>query len=76
IIKQILAGAQVVELCSVLMKEGIGRIEGYIREIQEYMQRKGFNSLDDFRGKMSQESIEHPETYERSQYIKAIVGIY
>jgi len=76
IIKQILAGAKVVEICSVLMKDGLDQIEGYLQDIRDYMDRKGFSSLDDFRGKMSQESQEHPEAYERSQYIRSIVGIY
>lgn len=75
IIKQILAGANVVELCSVLMQDGLDKINVFLKEIEEYMQRHNFETLDDFRGKMSQESMEHPEAYERSQYIKAIVGI-
>jgi len=76
IIKQILAGASAVEMCSALMKGGIDQIGLYLKEIEAYMDRKGFAVLDDFRGKMSQESLEHPEAYERSQYIKALVGIY
>jgi dihydroorotate dehydrogenase (fumarate) len=39
------------------------------------MDRQGFSSIDQFRGRMSQESQKHPEVYERSQYIKALVGI-
>ena len=34
-----------------------------------------FSSIDDFRGKMSQEESEKPEFYERMQYIRAFVGI-
>lgn len=75
IIKQVLAGANAVEVCSVLMKEGIEQIGSFLEEVRAYMAKKGFEKLDDFRGLMSQESQEHPETYERSQYIKAIVGI-
>lgn len=75
VIKQVLAGAHAVEMCSIFMKNGINVIEKYLNEIEEWMQRKGFEKLSDFRGKMSQESVEHPEAYERSQYIKALVGI-
>lgn len=75
IIKQILAGAHAVEMCSVFMKNGIEIIDTYLKEIEQWMQRKGFDSLDDFRGKMSQESFTHPEAYERSQYVKSLVGI-
>jgi len=75
VVKQILAGAKAVELCSSLMKNGLEVIPRMVEELSQYMERHGFESLDDFRGKMSQESIDHPETYERSQYIKSIVGI-
>jgi len=75
IIKQILAGAHVVEMCSVFMKKGIEIIDTYLKEIEQWMEGKGFDSLTDFRGKMSQESLEHPEAYERSQYVKSLVGI-
>jgi dihydroorotate dehydrogenase (fumarate) len=75
VIRQLLAGAKAVEICSAFMKEGIGKVEVFLSEIESWMNKKGFSSIDDFRGKMSQEELEHPEVYERSQYIKAIVGI-
>ncbi len=75
IIKQTLAGAHAVEMCSTFMKNGINTIETYLKEIETWMERKGYEKLTDFRGIMSQEEIDHPEAYERSQYIKALVGI-
>lgn len=75
VIKQLLAGAQVTEICSMLMKKGISEIGTLTRGLEEWMDRQGFTSIDQFRGRMSQESQEHPEVYERSQYIKALVGI-
>lgn len=75
IIKQVLAGAHAVEMCSTYMKNGINTIETHLKEVEEWMQRKGYERLVDFRGLMSQEEVEHPEAYERSQYIKSLVGI-
>src|SRR6056297_3592314 len=75
IIKQVLAVAHAVEMCSSLMKNGIEIIDTYLKEMEQWMDRKGFDSLTDFRGKMSQESLVHPEAYERSQYVKSLVGI-
>ena len=75
IIKQVLAGAHAVEMCSAYMKNGINTIETHLKEVEDWMQRKGYDRLVDFRGLMSQEAVEHPEAYERSQYIKALVGI-
>lgn len=75
VVQQLLAGAQVVEVCSAFMKHGIEKAGDFLGEIEEWMDRKGFSSIEEFRGRMSQQNMEHPEVYERSQYIKAIVGI-
>jgi len=44
-------------------------------EVEEWMKRHNYNSIEDFRGKLCQEESSNPEAYERSQYIKALVGI-
>ncbi|RKX92505.1 MAG: dihydroorotate oxidase [Spirochaetes bacterium] len=75
VVKQLLAGAKSVQLCSVLMNEGLDTISEIRNYLSEWMDGKGFGSIDDFRGKLSQSSSEHPESYERSQYVKALVGI-
>jgi dihydroorotate dehydrogenase (fumarate) len=75
VIKQLLAGAKVTEVCSQLMRKGVGEIASLTQGLEEWMDRKGFSSVEEFRGKMSQENLDHPEVYERSQYIKALVGI-
>jgi len=75
VIKQLLAGAKVTEVCSQLMRKGVGEIETLTQGLTEWMDRKGYASIEEFRGMMSQERMEHPEVYERSQYIKALVGI-
>jgi len=75
VIKQLLAGATVVQLCSTLYLNGVERIGQILREIEEWIDGHGFTSLSEVRGKLSQMQSEHPELYERLQYIKALVGI-
>ncbi len=75
VIKQLLAGATVVQLCSTLYLNGIKHIDTILKETEAWMKNKGFESIDEFRGKMSQMQSEYPESYERIQYIKALVGI-
>jgi dihydroorotate dehydrogenase (fumarate) len=70
VIKQILAGAQTVQLCSTLYKNGMESIEEINSEIKEWMQEHNFNSLSDFRGKLSYANIEDPQLYERAQFMK------
>ncbi len=74
-IKQILAGAQTVQLCSVLYKNGVQHVEEILTDIQNWMNNKGFKSLADFRGRLSQKHSQTPESFERLQYIKLFVGI-
>ncbi|HQP03764.1 MAG TPA: dihydroorotate dehydrogenase-like protein [Bacteroidales bacterium] len=70
VIKEILAGAQTVQVCSVLYKKGMKVIESMIDEMQEWMDDHKYTSLSNFRGKLSYSNITDPETYERAQFIK------
>ena len=74
-VKQLLVGARAVQLCSALYRNGINHIQRSLVEIEEWMKRRGFEKIEDFRGKLSQNESVNPEVYERTQYIKALVGI-
>jgi dihydroorotate dehydrogenase (fumarate) len=69
-IKQILAGASVVEIASVLYKNGIGYISEMLKYLESWMDKKGFNYIDQFKGKLSQEKDSQPDVYERLQFMK------
>jgi len=75
VIKQILVGARAVELCSTLYLHGMGQIKVILDEVEKWMETKGYENLDDFRGKMSHKNSKQPEYFERQQYIRALVGI-
>ena len=74
-IKQLLAGAQVIQICSNLYQKGMGRIKEILEELSSWMDTHGYQKIDEFRGKMSMEVSEKPEYYERLQYIKVLVGL-
>lgn len=74
-IKLLLAGATVVQLCSTLYRNGLGQIELILAQLQKWMQARQFECLADFRGRLSQAKSEDPASFERVQYIKALVGI-
>ncbi|TYO98214.1 dihydroorotate dehydrogenase (fumarate) [Geothermobacter ehrlichii] len=74
-VKQLLAGAQVVQLCSTLYQHGLERIGEIRQQLSDWMQQKGFDSLDRFRGRLSRSHSDQPESFERLQYIKLFVGI-
>lgn len=75
VIKQILAGASAVQICSTLYINGLSQIENIIFDVQEWMRRNEYARLDEFRGIVSQENALKPEYYERQQYIRALVGV-
>lgn len=70
VIKQILAGARVAQVCSALYKNGPSVITRMLGFIEEWMKEQNFESLEDFRGKMGYKKIKNPILYERAQFMK------
>jgi dihydroorotate dehydrogenase (fumarate) len=74
LIKQLLAGADAVQVASTLYQNGKGRIGEMLKTLEEWMEGKGYNKLSDFRGKMSQAKSSNPAAYERVQFMKYFGG--
>ncbi len=75
LIKQILAGADAVQVASTLYKNGKGQIAEMLKTLEEWMAKKGYDSLADFKGKMSQAKSSNPAAYERVQFMKYFGGV-
>ncbi|HQV59649.1 MAG: dihydroorotate dehydrogenase-like protein [Chitinophagaceae bacterium] len=75
VIKYILAGADVVMTASSLYKNGIPYLKTMNKELQDWMYMMGFESIDSFKGSMSQQHISDPTAYERANYIKILEGV-
>jgi len=52
VVKNILAGATTVQVCTVLYQEGYGAIGEMLTGLENFMKRKGYQSIHDFRGKI------------------------
>jgi len=74
IIKQLLAGANAVQIASAFYKNGKGVIENMLDDLSTWMDQKKFKKIDDFRGKLSQEKSQNPAAYERVQFMKYFSG--
>jgi len=74
VIKEILAGANAVQVVSALYKNGIESISDMLLEVKDWMEKHGFENLDDFRGKMSQVNSPNPAEYERVQFMRYFEG--
>ncbi len=70
VVKQLLAGAEVVQVCSVLYKNGVQYLGRMNADLKAWMEKKQYRSIDEFRGKMNYANLEDPAAYERAQFIK------
>ena len=72
-VKMILAGATGVQVVSTIYKKGIHQVEVMLEEMKAWMKKKGYQSLDDFRGKLSREQLTDPFAYKRAQYVDILM---
>lgn len=72
VIKYLLAGADVVMTASSLYKNGVNYLVTLNRDLRNWMTGMGFDDIDSFKGKLSQQYIYDPTLYERSNYIKIL----
>ncbi|PKQ63375.1 hypothetical protein BZG02_08290 [Labilibaculum filiforme] len=70
IIKHLLAGADAVQLASVLYKNGPEYIDVLSKELYAWMEEHNFKKISDFKGKMSQSKSNDPAAFERVQFMK------
>lgn len=74
VVKQLLAGAKTVQVCSVLYKKGVDYLEKIIEFVDNWMDKRKIKNLDEIRGRMSYKRIPDPAVYERSQFMKYFSG--
>ena len=70
VIKQILAGAAAVQICSVLYRKNPDHIGVMLTQMDDWMKRHEFATIHDFQGKLSQGRTGNPAAYERVQFMK------
>jgi dihydroorotate dehydrogenase (fumarate) len=69
VIKMLLAGADTVQLVSTLYRNGIEVIRSINEETGKWMDGRGYETIDSFRGKLSLKKSENRTPYERAQYL-------
>ena len=73
VIKMLLAGSDAVQIVSTLYKNKIGHISTMLNTINNWMDKKGYKTIDDFRGKLSKNKYKDPFVYTRGQYVDALL---
>ncbi len=70
VVKCLLAGADAVQVCSVLYNNGIGHIKKMNKQVADWMDKKDFKHIEDFRGRLNYLNFEKPTVFERTQFMK------
>jgi dihydroorotate dehydrogenase (fumarate) len=70
VVKQLLAGANAVQVASTLYRNGLDTVSELNSGLVEWMKRKGYGTIDEFRGSLSQQNVANPAAYDRVQFVK------
>ena len=73
-IKMLMAGADIVMLCSVLLKNGLDSIRGIETDMSNWLSEHDYESVRQLLGSMSQKNCSDPSAFERAHYMRAIMG--
>jgi len=75
VVKQLLAGAKAVQVCSTLYKNGLEQLDVINKELIQWMEKNNYSKISDFDGKMSFKKGESPAAFQRVQFMKHFAGI-
>ena len=73
VIKMLLAGADSVQVVSAVYKNKASHITGMLEMLEEWMDARGYKTIDAFKGKLSMKNIKDPYAYKRAQYVDIIM---
>lgn len=71
-IKALLAGADVVHVCSALLERGPNHLRTLIAGLTEWMEEKEYESVRQLKGSVSHAHAADPPAYERANYLKVL----
>jgi dihydroorotate dehydrogenase (fumarate) len=71
-LRLLLAGADVVHMCSALLKNGPEHLGEVLNGIQQWMEEKGYESLSQFQGRLSHAQAGNPAAYARANYLQLL----
>ena len=70
VIKQLLAGATVTQIATTVYKNGPEKINEMLNFVHAWMEDNGYNYVEQFRGKLSNNASDNADVHERVQFMK------
>ena len=72
VLKAMMAGASVAMMASELLHNGFGRVPAILADIEKWMVDHEYDSIQQMKGSLSQQSVKEPAAFERANYMKAL----
>ncbi|RLT98066.1 dihydroorotate dehydrogenase-like protein [Ketobacter sp.] len=72
LLKTLLVGADAVQLCSVLFEQGIDEMARLRDQLEDWLDRKGYDGVDAIKGLMSYGKAKDPSAFERANYLQVL----
>ena len=72
VLKMLMAGARVTQLCSVLFRHGLEQIRVIEHDLTQWLTEHEYESVTQLLGSMSQLNCADPAEFERAQYVRAL----
>jgi len=76
ILKAMMAGADIAQMTSVLLKEGVEKIKPLLKDMAEWMEKHEYDSIETLKGSLSQKSCPDPSAFERANYMKVLKSYF
>jgi dihydroorotate dehydrogenase (fumarate) len=73
-LKAVMAGANVAMMASELIARGPSRATQMLSDMSKWMESYEYESIQQMRGSMSQQSVAEPAAFERANYMKALTS--
>lgn len=74
VIKMILAGATCIQCVTTLYKNGIKHLQTILKDLEKWMDEKGYKDIQSFRGRLSKKNTKDPWMYTRAQYVRLLTS--
>jgi len=72
VVKATMAGAHVTQIVSALLRNGPGHLRTIRSDLEAWLEKNEWNTLEEMRGNMGFERISDPEAYERNNFRMAL----
>jgi len=72
IIKALMAGADIANVCSVLLQEGLEKITNLLEGVVAWMEAHEYDSVSQMKGSLSHKHTSDPAAFERANYVQLI----